>query len=335
MMVWQLEGGFGEQFLKNVQRPDPIPGPGEIVVKVRAVSLNYRDLLITKGLYNPKLPLPRILCSDGAGEVHAVGPGVSRVQTGDRVAGTFHQKWYAGTLTEPAARSALGGEIDGMLAQYALLREEGVVFIPPHLSFEEAATLPCAAVTAWHALVEGGIKPGDTVLIQGTGGVSVFALQFARMCGARAFVTSSSDDKLRKAIELGATAGVNYKIDPDWDKWARMQSAQGVDHVVEVGGAGTLERSLRAVKMGGHIALIGVLAGHGTINPVSILMKSIRLRGIFVGSRTHFEDMNRAITAARLKPVIDSVFPFQEFPKALHYLASGAHFGKIVLTLAS
>jgi NADPH:quinone reductase-like Zn-dependent oxidoreductase len=201
------------------------------------------------------------------------------------------------------------------------------------LSFEEAATLPCAAVTAWNALIEGGLKAGDTVLVQGTGGVSIFALQFAKISGAQCLVTSGSDDKLQRAIALGAKDGTNYKADPDWDKWARAQTGAGVDHVVEVGGAGTLERSIKAVRMGGQIALIGVLSGQGTINPTPLLMKSVRLRGIFVGSRSMFEDMNRAIAATQLKPVIDHVFPFGEFPSALQHLESAAHFGKIVISI--
>jgi len=331
MNQWILDGGFGFDNLKKVERPDPTPGPGQVVVRVRAVSLNFRDLMVTKGIYNPKMPLPRVPCSDGAGDVIAVGAGVSRVRAGDRVAGIFHQKWLAGQVTEALARSTLGGDLDGMISEQVLLSEDGVVPIPEHLSFAEAATLPCAAVTAWNALVEGGIKAGDTVLVQGTGGVSIFALQFARLAGARVFVTSGSDTKLNRALEMGATAGTNYKKDPDWEKWARQQTGVGVDYVVEVGGAGTLERSIKAVRVGGHIALIGVLTGPGTVNPLPILMKSVRLRGIFVGSRSMFEDMNRAISAAKLRPVIDRAFPFAEFPAALKYMENAAHFGKIVV----
>ncbi|MCE9534271.1 MAG: NAD(P)-dependent alcohol dehydrogenase [Planctomycetes bacterium] len=333
MKAWIIDGGFGFENLKQAQRPDPKPGPGQIVVRVRAVSLNYRDLLVTKGVYNPKMPLPRIPCSDGAGEVLAIGDGVSRVKVGDRVAAIFHQRWLAGGITDIVGRSTLGGDLDGMLAEQVLLSEDGVVPVPEHLSFAEAATLPCAAVTAWNALVEGGLKVGDTVLVQGTGGVSIFALQFAKLAGARVFVTSSSDTKLSRSIELGASAGLNYRTTPDWEKWARTQTGIGVDHVVEVGGAGTLERSIKAARTGGHIALIGVLTGNGTVNPLPILMKSIRLRGIFVGSRVMFEEMNRAITVGQLRPVIDRVFPFTEFPQALQHMESGAHFGKIVIDL--
>ncbi len=331
MKAWTIESGFGFENLKLADRPEPKPGPGQIVVRVRAVALNYRDLLVVKGLYNPKMSLPRIPCSDGAGEVVSVGPGVARVKVGERVAAIFHQRWLAGGITETLARSTLGGDLDGMLAEKVVLSEEGVVPIPEHLSFSEASTLPCAAVTAWNALVESGLKAGDAVLLQGTGGVSIFALQFAKLSGARVLITSSSDAKLEKAKQTGADAAVNYKTNADWDKWARTQTGFGVDHVVEVGGAGTLERSIRAVRTGGHIALIGVLSGQGSINPLPLLMKSVRLRGIFVGSRSMFEDMNRAIAATQLRPVIDRQFPFAEFPQALKHMESGSHFGKICL----
>jgi NADPH:quinone reductase-like Zn-dependent oxidoreductase len=332
MRAWAIADGFGIDHLRLADRPDPTPGPAQVVVGVRAVSLNFRDLLMTKGLYNPKLPLPRIPCSDGAGEVVAVGPDVSRVAVGDRVCGIFMQRWLAGRLTDAAGRSALGGEVDGMLAERVLLSEEGVVKYPEHLSFEEAATLPCAAVTAWNALAEGGLRAGETVLLQGTGGVSIFALQIAKLCGARVVITSGSDEKLARARELGAAAGTNYRTSPDWDKWARAETGGvGVDHVVEVGGAGTLERSCKAVRTGGHVALIGVLSGTGTVNPLPILMKSVTVRGIFVGSRAMFEDMNRAFAVHQVRPVIDRTFPFDQFPQALTYLESGAHFGKVVV----
>jgi NADPH:quinone reductase-like Zn-dependent oxidoreductase len=305
------------------------------VVAVRAVSLNYRDLLIVRGHYNPRLALPRIPCSDAAGEVVAVGPGVSRVAVGDRVCGTFMQHWVAGRLTDAAARSDLGSSNDGVLAERVLLSEDGVVKYPAYLSAEEAATLPCAAVTAWNALAEGGLRAGQTILIQGTGGVSIFALQIARLFGARVLITSGSDDKLARAIQMGASAGVNCRTTPDWDKWARSQTGDmGVDHVVEVGGAGTLERSFKAVRAGGHIALIGVLAGMGSVNPVPVLMRSLTVRGIFVGSRQMFEDMNRAFELHQTRPVIDREFGFDEFPAALRHLESGAHFCKLVVRVS-
>src|SRR5262245_4591613 len=240
MKAWEIRGGFGIDNLALAQRPDPSPGPGQVLVRMKAWSLNYRDLLVVKGQYNPRLKLPFVPLSDGAGEVMAVGPGVSRFKAGDRVAGLFMQTWLAGELTDAVARSALGGALEGILADRAVFSEDGLIAFPDHLNFEEAATLPCAALTAWHALVtEGRLRAGDTVLVQGTGGVSLFALQFARMQGARVLVTSSSDDKLKRALELGASDGCNYKANADWDKWARQKTGDvGVDPVVEVGGAG-------------------------------------------------------------------------------------------------
>jgi NADPH:quinone reductase-like Zn-dependent oxidoreductase len=334
MRAWTIADGFGLDHLKIIDRPDPTAGPGQVVVAIKAVSLNYRDLLIVKGLYNPKMALPRVPCSDGAGEVTAVGPGVRRVAVGDRVCGTFMQHWVAGGLTDAAGRSTLGGDLDGTLAERVLLHEDGVVKYPSYLSVEEAATLPCAAVTTWHALAEGGLRAGETVLLQGTGGVSIFALQIAKLFGARVLITSGSDEKLARAIQMGADAGVNYKTTPDWDKWARQQTGGvGVDHIVEVGGAGTLERSIKAARTAGHIALIGVLAGMGTVNPLPVLMRSLTVRGIFVGSRVMFEAMNRAFELHRTRPVIDYTFRFDDFPRALQYLESGAHFGKVVIRL--
>jgi NADPH:quinone reductase-like Zn-dependent oxidoreductase len=336
MKVYEIRDRFGLDALKVTDYPQPQPGHQEILLKVRAVSLNYRDLLVVKGIYNPKMPLPRVPVSDGVGEVVQVGPGVTRVKTGQRVAGIFMQKWLAGDVNEARARSALGGAIDGMLAEYVVLNEEGVVAVPEHLSDEEAATLPCAAVTAWQGLVtDGQVKPGDSVLVQGTGGVSLFALQFARLAGARVLITSSSDAKLQRARELGAAEGINYKTTPEWGERVReLTGGRGVDHVVEVGGAGTLGQSLRAVRMGGQISLIGILAsGTGQVNPLPILMKRVRVQGVFVGPRQTFEDMNRAITAHNLRPVVDRVFPFAEAVEALRYLESAAHFGKVCIRL--
>jgi NADPH:quinone reductase-like Zn-dependent oxidoreductase len=314
------------------ERPEPRPGPGQVLIRVRACSLNYRDLLILKGLYNKRLPLPLVPLSDGAGEVAAVGEGVTRVRAGDRVAGCFMPAWIDGEPTEAKAKSALGGGGPGMLAEYVVLPAEGVVHVPDHLSEEEAATLPCAAVTAWHALVsEGGVKAGDVVLTQGTGGVSVFALQFAKLLGARVIATSSSDAKLTRVLELGASDGINYKTTPEWGGKARELTGTGVDHVVEVGGAGTMPESMRAVRMGGRISLIGVLSGAGQFNPTPVLMKNLRVQGIFVGSREMFEAMNRAIALHKLRPVIDRVFPMSDIRVALHHMESGAHFGKVVV----
>jgi len=332
MRVWQISS-FGIDSLEFAERPTPEPGPGQVVVKIHAISLNFRDLLMVKGLYNPKLKLPRIPCSDGAGEVIALGPGVSQWKPGDRVAGIFMQNWQDGPPTPAKVRGALGGDIDGTLAEFVVFNENGLVPIPDHLSYQEAATLPCAAVTAWHALVaEGGVKAGDAVLTQGTGGVSLFALQFARLAGARVLITSSSDAKLERAQRLGASDGINYKTTPDWEERVRERTGgTGVDHVIELGGAGTLGKSLRAVRTGGRISLIGVLAGGGQVNPMPILMKNVRVQGIYVGSREKFEAMNRAVALHQLRPVVDRVFPFAEAPAALRHLESGAHFGKVCI----
>ena len=250
MKAFQIQEFGGPDVVRPAELPDPAPGPGQVLIRVRAVSLNFRDLLMSRGIYNPKLKLPAIPVSDGAGEVVATGAGVSRYKPGDRVAACFMPEWVDGPPDDEKARSALGGGGVGMLAEMAVLPEHGLVSIPPHLSVEEAATLPCAGVTAWNALVEsGGIKPGDTVLVQGTGGVSLFALQLARLAGARVIATSSSDQKLARALELGATDGINYKTTADWDKRAReLTSGKGVDKIIEVGGAGTLPRSMRAVR---------------------------------------------------------------------------------------
>jgi len=324
---------FGIDELKIAERPEPWPGFGQVVVRVRAVSLNFRDLMVARGQYNPKLKMPMVPCSDAAGQVTAVGEGVTRVKPGDRVCGIFMQGWLSGEVSEAASRTAMGGAIDGVLAESIVLNQEGVVPIPEHLSFEEAATLPCAAVTAWDALVvRGKLRAGDTVLLLGTGGVSIFALQFAVMSGARVIATSSSDEKLARARSMGAAEGVNYKTVPDWEEKVRKLTGIGVDHVVEVGGSGTLMKSLRAVRMGGTVSVIGALSGGaGEVSPVPILMKSIQVHGVFVGSREMFEAMNRAIVAHQMKPVIDRVFSFEEAIDAMHYMESGAHFGKVVI----
>ncbi len=333
MKVWRFTEGFGTEHLKIVELPDPVAGPGEAVVRVRACSLNYRDLAVMRGAYGGNVKPPLIPLSDGAGEVLEVGPGVTRVKPGDKVAGIFMQDWLEGPVDDVKANSALGGSIDGMMAEKVCLKADGLVHFPDHLTLEEAAALPCAAVTAWHALFRSGsLKPGESVLLQGTGGVSIFALQFAKMAGARVIMTSSSDVKMERVRTMGADAVINYKTTPDWDKPVRqLTNGVGVDHVVEVGGAGTLALSSKSVRRGGHIALIGVLAGRGEFDPRLMMLKSARLHGIFVGSREMFEEMNRAIALARLRPVIDRVFEFGELQEALSYLASGAHFGKVCI----
>ena len=336
MRGYRLHAFEGAKGWRQEELPEPVAGPGQAVVQVRACSLNYRDLLVAKGLYNPKLPRPMVPVSDGAGEVVSVADGVTRVRVGDRVAAAFMPGWIEGPPTDAKHRSALGGGGAGMLAERVAIDADGLVGIPPHLSFEEAATLPCAAVTAWHALMtDGGLRPGDTVLTQGTGGVSLFATQFARLAGARVIITSSRDDKLERALALGASEGINYKSRTDWDARAReLTGGLGVDHVVELGGAGTLGRSFKAVRTGGRISVIGILAGGGEVNPTPILMRNLRVQGIYVGSRAMFEEMNRAITLHQLRPVIDRVFPFDEAVDALSYLESGAHFGKIVVRVS-
>lgn len=328
-----IQNAFGLENVAVVDRPEPTPGAGQVLVRVRAVSFNYRDLLIAKGQYNPKLAFPRILGCDAAGEVTAVGAGVTKWKSGDRVANTFMPNWREGHINDTVAKPTYANDIDGVFAELVAVDENGLVRIPDHLSYEEAATLPCAAVTAWNALTAANTGPGTTVLLQGTGGVSIFALQFAKALGAKAFITSGNDDKLARVTSLGADASTNYKTNPDWEKWARQQNGgAGVDVVVEVGGAGTLERSLRAVKTGGHVALIGVLTGAGgTVNPMLVLMKAIRLQGVFVGSRAMFEAMNKLIVEKQLRPVIDRVFPLSEAIAALKHMESGSHFGKVVM----
>ncbi|HXG64099.1 MAG TPA: NAD(P)-dependent alcohol dehydrogenase [Blastocatellia bacterium] len=336
MKAIEIQNKFGLDSLALVERPEPTPGPGEALIRVRATSLNYRDLLTVEGRYNPKQPLPLVPLSDGVGEVVAVGEGVTRVKVGDRVAANFSQGWIAGEPTRDKLRASLGGPLDGMLVEYRALREEGLVHVPEHLSDEEAASLPCAAVTAWHALiVQGNLKAGATVLVQGTGGVSLFALQFAVMAGARVIVTSSSDEKLERARALGASDGINYKTTPDWDKAARdLTGGVGVDHIVEVGGAGTFAKSLRAIRIGGHISVIGNLAGNtGDLSLIPILMQNLRVQGVLVGSREMFEAMNRAIALHKMKPVVDKVFPMEEARAAFEHMAAGAHFGKIAVRL--
>lgn len=329
---------LGLENLKLVDRPDPTAGAREAVVKFHAASLNFRELLFARGLYNPHPRLPAVPGSDGAGEVVAIGKEVTRWRVGDRVCPMFMQGWQSGPLTADKPRTALGaGDLDGVFREYGAFHEDGLVRIPDYLSYEEAATLPCAGVTAWNALVHTGrIKAGDTILTLGTGGVSVFALQLAKLHGARVIATSSSNEKLARAKTLGANETINYKATPEWDREVvRLTHGVGVDNVVEVGGAGTLPRSLNAVRFDGCVCVIGVLSQGGGIDSIKILMKAIHVRGIFVGSRQMFEEMNRAIETARMKPIIDRVFPFAELPAALQYLQTGSHFGKIVVRIAA
>ncbi len=334
MKAYEIQSNAGIDALTLVDRPKPQPAAGQVLIKVKATSLNYRDLLVAEGAYGAGQKYPLIPMSDGAGEVVAVGEGVTRVKVGDRVAAIFFQDWIYGSLTKETMKSDLGGGIDGMLAEYVVLNQDGLVKLPDHLSYAEGATLPCAAVTAWHALItKGNLSAGDSVLLLGTGGVSMFALQLAKINGARVIITSSSDEKLARARELGADQTINYKTTPDWEKQVyQLTNRIGVDHVVEVGGAGTLPKSLQAARIGGRISLIGVLSGRGNeIDPMSILFKSLAVQGIYVGSREMFEAMNQAIAQHELQPIIDRIFAFTEVKEAYSYLKSAAHFGKIVI----
>jgi NADPH:quinone reductase-like Zn-dependent oxidoreductase len=340
MRVVEAAEAFGLDHLRLAERPEPRPGPGQVLLAMRAASLNFRDVLTVQGSYNRKQKLPLIPCSDGVAEVVELGPGVSRVQVGDRVCPIFAQRWIAGEPTRDRLRSTLGGPLDGTLAERMVVSEEGVVPVPAYLSDEEAATLPCAAVTAWSALVtEGGVTAGDVVLVQGTGGVSIFALQLARLLGARVIVTSSSDEKLARAMAMGAEAGINYRTVPEWGERAKelagTMGSAGVDHVIEVGGAGTLVQSLRAVRMGGRISLIGVLAGGKVdLTLALVFMQRIRIQGILVGHRESFEALCRALATHQIRPVIDRVFPLEEARAAMEHMAEGRHFGKICLRVA-
>ena len=331
MRLYRLPEASGIDSLTLTEAATPMPGPFQVQERVHATCLNYRELMGVRGTYGRGgLPANLIPLSDGAGEVTAIGPGVTRVKPGDRVAGIFMQRWIAGGITPDGAASAMGGSIDGMMAESVVLHEDGVVHIPAHLSFEEAATLPCAAVTAWHALMP--VRAGDSVLVQGTGGVSIFALQFARMMGARVIATSSSDAKLERLRAMGADATVNYRTMTEWqDGVLAATGGLGVDLVVEVGGAGTLARSVQAARMGGRIALIGVLTGAAEMNPTAFMRRSQTVQGIYVGSREMFEAMNRAISVGVLKPVVDRVFAFDEAKSAFEHLRSGQHFGKVVI----
>jgi NADPH:quinone reductase-like Zn-dependent oxidoreductase len=333
MKAFQLHGQIGPDSLQLVELPDPKPAPGQVLVHVHANALNYRDLMISDGRYG-KVHLPLVPLSDGAGEIAAVGEGVSRWKTGDRVAGTFFQGWSSGTFRREILATALGGALGGMLAEYVVLSEDGVVAIPPHLDFADAATLPCAGVTAWHALVvRGNVSAGQTVLLLGTGGVSILALQIAKMHGARTIITSSSDEKLQRAKALGADNTINYRTTPDWEEQVfRLTDKAGADHVVEVGGAGTFPKSLRSLGANGQVHVVGGVSGFTSDVPLrEILGKLATINGVFVGSRMMFEALNRALALNRIKPAIDRVFPFADAPAAYRHLQSGSHFGKVVI----
>ncbi|MFZ0133967.1 MAG: NAD(P)-dependent alcohol dehydrogenase [Desulfobacterales bacterium] len=335
MKVFQIQDDWSIDNLTLTQRPEPEPGPGQVLVRLQAASLNYRDLLVPQRGYGALTgTLPLIPVSDGAGEVVATGAGVSRVAVGDRVCPLMIQNWVSGPPTTPTITATLGGPLDGVMTEYMVLGEQGLVKIPEHLGWQEAATLPCAALTAWSALVtEGRVKAGDTVLVLGTGGVSLFALQFAKLHGARVIVLSGSDAKLDRALKLGADDGLNYRTTPAWGQAVKnMAGADGIDHVIEVGGKQTLPQSIRAVRPGGTVSLIGVLSGatmEVSLGP--IVTRKIRLQGITVGSRDGMEAMLRAVSQHAVKPIIDRTFVFEELREALDYLKRGEHFGKICI----
>lgn len=336
MRALVLEGNFGIENLQLKERDVPKAGPGQVVLKMKAGSLNYRDLATVAFGGNPNL-LPLVPLSDGCGEVVEVGEGVTRLHKGDRVAPSFFQGWLAGgPVAEQLGPTALGSPIDGCAQEYMVLSAEGMSKAPANLSDEEVACLPCAALTAWRALVvEGNLKAGDTVLVQGTGGVSIFALQFAKAMGARVIVTSSSDEKIERARKLGADDAINYRQTPDWEKEARrLTGGRGVDHVVEVGGADTFPRSIMAARVGGHVAVIGILTGLSKdVNVAAIFAQNLKISGITVGSRTHFEEMSRAIEQNDIHPVIDKRFPLDDAQEAFRLMQGASHFGKIVLNI--
>jgi NADPH:quinone reductase-like Zn-dependent oxidoreductase len=323
--------------LKRIDLPSAPLKPGEVRVRVRAVSLNYRDLIALRNLAGRKVS-GVVPLSDGAGEVVELGEGVTRFEVGQKVAGCFFQGWIDGPFQMAYHKADLGGTLDGMLAEEVILNEQGLVRVPDSLSFEEAACLPCAGLTAWTALTSRGrLKPGDTVLVLGTGGVSIFALQFATALGAEVIVTSSSDEKLERARAMGASHTINYKTTPAWDAevW-RLTEKRGVDHVVEVGGPGTLEKSINSLKAGGQVALIGVLTGFGPTSAslFPLTARNARMEGIYVGPRVDFESLIAHLVETRTKPVIDRTFAFEQADEAFRHLESGRHFGKVVIRVA-
>ncbi len=339
MKAYQIQKFGNPEGLELVDQPVPEPAPDEVLVRIKAASLNYRDLVVLRGQYdkNPRQGLTPL--SDGAGEVISVGEKVTQFRAGDRVAGCFFQSWVAGEITADVHKSALGGAMEGVLAEYRIFREQGLVPLPTGYSFEEGATLPCAALTVWQSLItRGRLAPGESVLLLGTGGVSIFGLQFAKAAGAKVIITSSSDEKLQRARAMGADEVINYKSNPEWGKTAAqlagngVEHGNGVDHVVEVGGAGTFAQSIQAAKFGGKIGLIGILSGRGAPSEIfPVVHKCLTVSGIYVGNQEMFLAMNRGIEQTKIKPVIDKVFPFDDAREAFAYMQGGAHFGKVVV----
>lgn len=334
MRAWEIVSDRGVDALALNNRPMPEPGPGQVLIKVQASSVNYRDLSTIEDPVSRNLPYPTIPNSDAAGEVVEIGDSVEDIAVGDRVMSCFFQDWQAGPISSIAMASALGGAKPGVLAEYVVLDARGVVRAPAHLSWPQAATLPCAALTAWHALTQPRpIRPGETALLLGTGGVSVFAQQFCQLMGARTIVISSSDSKLERIRSLGAWETINYRETVDWDSTiVELTDGAGADRVIEVGGPGTLQKSIAAVRVAGIIALIGILAGlEGAVSPTDIMRKSITVQGVYVGSRQMFAEMNKAISLHEMKPVIDEEFAFSDAPAAYHRMRGAQHFGKLVI----
>ena len=334
MKAFELEGPHG--VLALIDKSSPIPGAGEVLVKLTAATLNYRDLIALKGGYGSRQKFPLIPLSDGAGRVEAVGSGVRGLARGNRVIGSFFEHWYSGEPSEAKMRHALGGSVDGVLCEYRVWPAAALVKTPEHLSDIEAAALPCAALTAWNAVVKlGRIRPGQVVLTQGSGGVSISALQFAKLSGALVIATSSNGEKLKRLKSLGADITINYKDVPEWGKFARQLTGQGVDLVVEVGGLGTLNESIRATKIGGTIAFIGVLArpDQAASRLPLMVMQQQRLQGITVGSVEDLQAMVNAIAVNKIKPIIDRTFTFEEAPKAFEYMLTGDRFGKVAIEI--
>ncbi len=336
MQQWQIHEGEKFQSLRLIETEKPVPANGEVLVKMRAASLNYRDLLHASGDAN--IEAGRVPLSDGAGEVVQVGSGVLQWEIGDRVCGTFFRDWVGGRFEMKYHGAALGGSCDGVLAEYVVFPFHALVKMPEEYSFEEAATLPCAGVTAWNALItRGDFAPGDTVLLQGTGGVSIWGLQIAVAAGGQVFITSSSDEKLERCKAMGASATINYRSTPAWDKAVKtLTEKRGVEHVLDVAGTQTLAQSVNCVAAGGHVAQIGVLTG--TDAPTSSLFalttRNANLSGIYVGSREHFENFVRFLNVSKIKPIIDRAFDFSDAVLAYEYMESGAHFGKVVIAIS-
>jgi len=327
---------FGLENLKVIDRDIPKPKANEVLINIKAASLNYRDYLMATGKYNPKQKLPYVPCSDGAGVIVEVGPLVKTFKVDDEVMPIFSQKWLYGDPKRAYFKTTLGGPLDGTLSQYMCVPEESVVLKPKYLSFEEAATLPCAALTAWSALVKHGkIQAADTVLTLGTGGVSIFALQIAKMYNANIIATSSSETKIEKLKKLGASYTINYRKTPNWHKEVfKITKMIGVDHVIEVGGAGTLEKSIMSVRAGGQISLIGILSGsNDKLNLLPVLMRDVKIQGVLVGHKHSFENMLKAMEKLELKPVIDKAFDLEDSQEAFNYLKNGKHFGKVIIKL--